>query len=100
MNALEVLPVPKAADLPPARVEGKRCVWCGKAAETAIGARLSVIGGELHRWQPIGCRPCIRREAGRVYGIHVRVCARCSHRDYCPEGKALYDLSQPKRQAD
>ncbi|MEU5281134.1 hypothetical protein AB0G87_32540 [Streptomyces asoensis] len=93
MNAVEMLRVPKAADLAPERVEGKRCVWCGGAVSVDLGPRLSVIGGKLTRWEPRGCRSCVRREAGRVYDIHVTTCARCTHRDYCPDSKALYALA-------
>ncbi|WP_158101573.1 hypothetical protein [Streptomyces bobili] len=45
------------------------------------------------RWKPRSCLPCLRREAKRVYGIHITVCARCTHRDYCPDNKALYPLA-------
>jgi hypothetical protein len=93
VNAAEMLRVPKAADLAPERVEGKRCVWCGGADTVVLGPRLSVIGGTLNRWHPRGCRPCTRREARRVHGIHITTCARCTHRDYCPDAKALYELA-------
>ncbi|MFJ1808560.1 MULTISPECIES: hypothetical protein [unclassified Streptomyces] len=93
VNAAEMLRVPKAADLPAERVEGKRCVWCGGPASIELGPRLSVIGGALKRWEPRGCRSCARREAGRVYDIHVTTCARCIHRDYCPDSAALYTLA-------
>ncbi|MFI5800227.1 hypothetical protein [Streptomyces sp. NPDC051677] len=93
VRPLEMLPVPKAAGLPVERVEGKRCVWCGGPTSVELGPRLSVIGGTLKRWEPSACRPCARREAGRVYDIHIRACARCSHYDYCPDARALYTLA-------
>ncbi|MEU0118512.1 hypothetical protein ABZ137_33685 [Streptomyces bobili] len=85
-----------AADLPAERLAGTRCVWCGGAATDALNARLSVVKGELLRWEPRSCLPCLRREAERVYNIHIKSCARCTHRDYCPDSKALYELGMPK----
>jgi hypothetical protein len=93
VNAPEMLPVPKAAGLAPERVEGKRCVWCGSAASVELGPRLSVVDGALKRWEPRACRSCARREAGRVYDIHITTCARCTHRDYCPDSQGLYTLA-------
>ncbi len=93
VRAAELLPTPKAAGLPAERLAGTRCVWCGGAATDALSARLSVVKGELVRWKPRSCLPCLRREAKRVYGIHITVCARCTHRDYCPDNKALYPLA-------
>lgn len=92
VTAVEMLPVPKAADLTPERVAGERCVWCGNGADMGIGPRLSVVGGVLQRWTPRACRPCAGREAVRVHGIHIRTCARCSHHDYCPDSQALHTL--------
>lgn len=89
----EMLPVPKAAGLASERVDGKRCVWCSGAASMELGTRLSVIDGTLKRWEPRACRSCARREAGRVYDIHIGACARCTHGDYCPDARALYTLA-------
>ncbi|MER6955016.1 hypothetical protein [Streptomyces sp. NPDC000618] len=89
----EMLPVPRAAGLASERIEGKRCVWCGGADTAEQGPRLSVIGGTLKRWEPRACRSCTGREAGRVYDVHITACARCIHRDYCPDSKALYALA-------
>ncbi|MGW7130938.1 hypothetical protein ACWGIA_21730 [Streptomyces bobili] len=55
-----------------------------------------MVKGELLRWEPSSCRRCLRREAKRVYNIHIGVCARCTHRDYCPDSRALYELGFPK----
>lgn len=96
VRAPELLPTPMAADLPAERLAGTRCVWCGGAATDALNARLSVVKGELLRWEPRSCLPCLRREAERVYNIHIKSCARCTHRDYCPDSKALYELGMPK----
>ncbi|GGW81294.1 hypothetical protein [Streptomyces galilaeus] len=96
VRAPELLPTPKAADLPAERLAGTRCVWCGGAATDALSARVSVVKGELLRWEPSSCRRCLRREAKRVYNIHIGVCARCTHRDYCPDSRALYELGFPK----
>ena len=93
VNAPEMLPVPKAAGLATERVEGKRCVWCGAAATVELGPRLSVVDAALQRWEPRACRSCARREASRVYDIHIRTCARCSHGEYCPDARALYTLA-------
>lgn len=93
MCAVSMLPVPRAAELPAERVDGKRCVWCGGAPSMELGVRLSVLDGTLKRWEPRACRPCVRREAGRVCDVHIRACARCSHGDYCPDAKALYTLA-------
>lgn len=93
VSAVEMLPVPRAAGLPVERVDGKFCVWCGGATSVELGGRLSVVGGMLRRWEPRACHSCARREAGRVYGIHVTTCARCTHREYCPDARALYELA-------
>jgi hypothetical protein len=93
VSAVSMLPVPKAAGMPAERVEGKRCVWCGGPASIELGPRLSVIDGTLKRWEPRSCRSCARREAGRVYDVHITRCARCSHGDYCPDSHALYTLA-------
>jgi hypothetical protein len=92
--AVEMLPVPKAAGLAPARVEGKRCVWCGGPASIELGTRLSVIDGAVKRWEPRSCRSCAKREAGRVYDVHITRCGRCSHHDYCPDSTALLRLTR------
>jgi len=91
--AVEMLPVPKAAGLARKRIAGTCCVWCGQTAALALGTRLSVIDGTLKRWEPRACQSCARREAGRVYDIHITRCARCSHRDYCPDSHALHELA-------
>ncbi|WP_327319273.1 hypothetical protein [Streptomyces sp. NBC_01235] len=91
--AVSMLPVPKAAGLASERVDGKHCVWCGGAPSMELGVRLSVIDGTLKRWEPRSCQSCARREAGRVYDVHIRACARCSHGDYCPDARALYALA-------
>ncbi|WP_143650888.1 hypothetical protein [Streptomyces phaeoluteigriseus] len=61
-----------------------------------MSARVSVVKGELVRWEPRSCQVCLRREAKRVYNIHITVCARCTHRDCCLDGKALYELGFPQ----
>ncbi|MEH0582829.1 hypothetical protein QA942_01445 [Streptomyces sp. B21-106] len=98
VGAAEMLAVPRAAGLASERIDGKRCVWCAGPASMDLGPRLSVIDGVLQRWEPRGCRSCVRREAGRVYDIHVTTCARCSHRDYCPDREALARLAGERAQ--
>ncbi|WP_327180664.1 hypothetical protein [Streptomyces sp. NBC_01334] len=93
VDAAEMLPVPKAAGPASVRIDGKRCVWCGGAASMDLGPRLSVIDRVLKRWEPRGCRSCAKREARRVHDIHITTCARCIHRDHCPESNALYALA-------
>ncbi|MCT9084113.1 hypothetical protein [Streptomyces fulvoviolaceus] len=93
MNAAEMLPAPKTADLTPKRISGTVCVWCGKTPQVALGIRLSVIGDALSRWWPRACQPCAAREAARVHAIHLTTCARCTHRDYCPDAHALHSLA-------
>lgn len=93
VNALEMLPVPKPDQLAPARISGTHCVWCGSGPAVGLGPRLSVIDGHLERWHPRACTPCTRREAAHVHGIHRTTCPRCTHREYCPDGRALYDLA-------
>jgi hypothetical protein len=97
VSALEMLPVPKADALTPERVAGTRCVWCGKGVSVILGPRLSVIDAGLERWQPRACASCTRREAARVHAVHLTTCPRCTHWDYCPDSRALYNLanSQP-----
>ncbi|MDQ0831934.1 hypothetical protein QF032_003778 [Streptomyces achromogenes] len=93
VNAVEMLPMPKACDLPPERVDGTRCVWCGRPPTVGLGPRISPIGGALTRWTPQGCGPCVGRKAARVYGLHVGTCPRCSHGEYCPDSRALHKLA-------
>lgn len=91
--AAEMLPVPRVAGLPAEQIAGKCCVWCGDPASMDLGARISPLGGTLQRWEPRACRSCAGREAERVYGLHITTCARCSHRDYCPDREALVRLA-------
>ncbi|MFC4500659.1 MULTISPECIES: hypothetical protein [Streptomyces] len=99
VSAVEMLPVPRGAALTRDQVDGKVCVWCCVQTDDHIdiGLRLSVIGGELKRWQPRACRACTGRKAVRVYQLHVRTCARCTHRDYCPDSRALHVLAMECR---
>lgn len=96
-GGVEMLPVPKAADLEPPRVDGTCCVWCGRLPTVGLGPRISPVGGTLTRWTPRGCGPCVGREAARVYGLHVRACPRCSHGEYCPDSRALHKLAADSR---
>lgn len=93
VTGVEMLPVPKACDVAPERVDGTRCVWCGKGPAVDLGPRISPIGGTLQQWAPRGCRSCVGREAARVYGLHVGTCPRCSHGEYCPDSQALRKLT-------
>lgn len=94
-GAPEMLPMPTRARLAAAKVDGKVCVWCGTSPRfpVKLGPRLRVVDGLLARWLPIGCRPCAGAQATRVYRLHIRTCARCVHREYCPDAKALHDLA-------
>ena len=92
-NAGEMLRVPTAAGLDDERVAGRRCVWCGGLPTMVLGPRLSVLEGMLRRWEPRACCSCAGREAGRVYDLHIATCARCTHREYCPDARALYALA-------
>jgi len=91
--ATEMLPVPRAADLGAEQVDGAACVWCGKAPDIGIGLRISVFTGTLRRWLPRACHACVGSQAVRVYRLHISSCARCSHRDYCPDSRALHELA-------
>jgi hypothetical protein len=97
VDAVGMLPVPRAAGLAPERVDGSRCVWCGQGPAVDLGPRISPVGGTLQRWTPRACRACTGREAVRVHRIHIGTCARCSHRDYCPDGHALHRLGMECR---
>jgi hypothetical protein len=97
VNAVEMLPTPKLRSLTPEQIEGGACPWCGfrLAADAGVrlGPRIGVAGGAIERWFPRACRPCVGKAAARVYRIHVRTCARCSHRDYCPDSRGLHALA-------
>lgn len=99
INALEMLPAPKAAD--PTRPHGRaargRCIWCGKTATLSLGPRLTVIDGGLYRWTPHACEPCARREAGHAHTAHRGMCARCTPTEHCPDSRALYRLALEAR---
>ncbi|MGY1500786.1 hypothetical protein ACW4TU_30115 [Streptomyces sp. QTS52] len=95
VNALEMLPVPKAAD--PTRPHGRaargRCIWCGNAATLNLGPRLKVVDRTLHRWLPRGCVDCVQRKAALTHRAHRTSCARCTEWEYCPDSLALYRLA-------
>lgn len=95
-TAVTMLAMPRLDKLSEAQAEGTRCVWCGGLAPVALGPRLSTCRGALVRWTPHSCRRCARREAGRVYDLHIGSCQRCMGRGYCPDARALYKLSQPE----
>jgi hypothetical protein len=101
VNATEMLPVPRAAGLTRDQVEGKVCVWCGGSPDDHIdlGPRISVVRGKLQRWFPRACQACTGRNAIRVYRLHIGTCARCSHRDYCPDSAALHALALRRQKA-
>lgn len=94
-TAVTMFAMPKMDKLNEAQAEGTRCVWCGGRAPIALGPRLSTRGGALVRWTPHSCRRCARREARRVYNIHIGICQRCRGRAYCPDARALHNLAQP-----
>ena len=96
VRPVEMLPMPKADTLTEDQLDGKACVWCRVRPREplTLGVRLSVLGGRLHRWQPIAHGWCAAEKAGKVYELHRRTCARCAPRDYCPDAVALYELSQ------
>ena len=90
---VEMLPMPRAALLCEAQLEGRQCPWCAGCPERALGVRLSVLGGGLLRWKPRACRDCTRTQAARVHRLHIRACARCAPRMQCEDARALYALS-------
>jgi hypothetical protein len=96
-NAAELLPAPKAHTLQAPQIEGSTCVWCAQAltedTQVPLGIRIRVSEGTVKRWRPNACLPCAGAQAARVYRLHMRTCARCSHRDYCPDSQALYTLA-------
>jgi hypothetical protein len=100
VSAVEMLPMPKIDSLTPAQIDGLTCVWCGRTPDgggIVLGPRLSAVAGALRRWAPRGCRPCTGRKAAYVYQLHLTMCARCTHRDYCDDSHALRDLAQEYR---
>ncbi|MGW1532350.1 hypothetical protein [Streptomyces aureus] len=101
VNAVEMLPMPRVRSLTPEQIEGAACPWCAihvdGDAGLRLGPRIGVTGSGIARWFPRACRPCVGKAAARVYRLHVRTCARCSHRDYCPDSKALHALAQECR---
>ncbi|MEV6182282.1 hypothetical protein [Streptomyces sp. NPDC052015] len=95
VSAVEMLPLPKLDTLSNEQVDGKACVWCSGRPRTplALGIRLSANAGTLRRWCPVAHQRCAAHKAGKVYRLHIQMCARCAHRDYCPDGRALYKLA-------
>ncbi|MEU9173043.1 hypothetical protein AB0D34_35620 [Streptomyces sp. NPDC048420] len=94
VDAHQMLAVPRISTRTEAQTEGRRCVWCSGPASVDLGPRLSARDGILERWEPRACLSCTRREAGRVYDVHVGACARCAPALYCPDARALHSLSQ------
>ncbi|WP_406157008.1 hypothetical protein [Streptomyces canus] len=92
--AVEMLPMPKAARLSEAQLGGRHCPWCAGPPKVSLGARLSVAGGGLLRWKPRACEECTQKEAGRVYNLHIRTCARCTPLVRCADARALHALSK------
>ncbi|MFI6251534.1 hypothetical protein [Streptomyces sp. NPDC051016] len=74
------------------QAEGGRCAWCSKKPAIALGPRVGVRDGKLERWEPRGCRRCVRREARQAYNRHLRACARCEPTLYCEDARALHAL--------
>lgn len=95
IDARQMLAVPRLGTIPATRVTGGLCVWCGAKATVPLGPRLSSQDGALHRWNPRSCGPCTRREAARVYQLHIRSCSRCAPLLYCVDARALHELSIP-----
>lgn len=97
VNPVEMLPMPKLRTLTPEQIEGGACPWCGERLPSGggmrLGPRIGVTGGAIEQWFPRACRPCVGKSAGRVYRLHVQTCGRCSHREYCPDSKALHRLA-------
>ncbi|MEU5769784.1 hypothetical protein ABZ782_28105 [Streptomyces asoensis] len=95
MNAAEMLPVPKLDALTAEQIDGEACVWCRRRPRDpfALGPRLSAQAGRLHCWHPIAHRRCAAQRAGKVYALHIKTCARCTHRDYCMDAQALHKLA-------
>ncbi|QJT04334.1 hypothetical protein G9272_31955 [Streptomyces asoensis] len=94
--AAEMLPMPKVHTLTPEQIDGTACPWCSKPlGDTGmkLGPRIRVADGAVRRWLPRACRKCVGVQAARVYRIHIGSCARCSHRDYCPDSRALRALA-------
>lgn len=95
-NAAELLPMPRTYTLNAEQIDGKACVWCAKklgGEGLKLGPRIRVADAAVRRWLPRACRPCTGAQAARVYRLHIRTCARCSHQDYCPDSRALYTLA-------
>lgn len=95
-DPVAMLPMPRLETRTPRQRDGAACVWCASSsAPVPLGQRLSSCEGALVDWKPKSCRSCVRREAGRVYRIHIGVCQRCTGLAYCPDARALHGLSQP-----
>ncbi|MFL1904743.1 hypothetical protein ACJWDR_37420 [Streptomyces tauricus] len=94
-NPVAMLPMPRLESRTEAQAAGADCVWCGRSASLQLGLRISACQGALVQWRPRACRACVRREARRVHLIHTGTCPRCKSRDYCPDAKALQELSLP-----
>ncbi|MFJ4926798.1 hypothetical protein [Streptomyces sp. NPDC088736] len=95
VDAPQMLPMPRRANLGIRRIEGKVCVWCGISPSTYVklGPRIRRVGSVLEQWFPIGCRPCTGAHATGVHTRHLRTCARCTHREYCPDEEGLRKLA-------
>ena len=93
-SVLELLPLPKTADLSDAQRRGVNCVWCGivLTPDTArdLGQRPTAEGVIF----PRGCPSCVRSEAVRVHNVHSRNCTRCAaDRTACTVRRALRRLA-------
>ena len=97
VGAVEMLPMPKLRTLTPEQIEGGACPWCGERLPDGtgmrLGPRIGVAGGGVERWFPRACRPCVGKTAARVHRLHTGACARCSHGEHCPDGRALHRLA-------
>jgi len=92
----QMIAVPRLETRTEAQAAGADCVWCEGPAPIDLGTRLSAFEGALHRWNPRACAACTRREAGRIFDLHIRAgaCARCTPRVYCEDARALHALSK------
>ncbi|MFG2277502.1 hypothetical protein ACGFNQ_02290 [Streptomyces asoensis] len=98
VGIVTVLPVPRQSGLTPKQIRGAHCVWCSvqlTAAAVDLGRRQGSFMGVVGPWFPRACDPCTRKEARRIFDIHVTSCERCtqSARPYCPDKVALLRLA-------
>lgn len=97
LDVLALFPLPGLASLSERQVRGSACVWCGVELDNGhavnLGPRPASFTGQVVRWFPRACRPCIPARAEEALAAHAVKCAPCQTRGgLCSAADGLREL--------